>query len=290
MTAYQEILDDNVKFMEALEDIEPELARRITTLEVQLDNYEQLHQAISSPESANNVRETRKQLQEVYGLAEQKVAEARPVPSASNSTQPNEIKDEFSDEYNLTTLDINEKTSTDCLAIATQIANRVAAPAQIAQNTGLSLYRVLALLKNGEFQQQIEAFDSQLSPNDSREAKTLKNLERTLATIKLERSVYATTHNELSDGEMLALGLNPKMRDIHLAMTPGGKTGYIKMVPITTRKAIGTKSRMVTEMMPELDAELIGIELRIAERISHLEESGKSGATKTINTYVKRKE
>jgi hypothetical protein len=284
-------------FMQTLEDVNPLHAKRLRALEVQLENYEELHQAVSSPESANNVRETRKELEEAYRIAEAIIADApnsysqqSSVDQPTTDNKPTTQYDEFSDNYKLSELDINEKTQTDCLAIATQIANRVASPAQIAMNTGLSLFRVLSLLKNGEFQQQIEAFDSQLSPNDSREAKTLKNLERTLATVKMERAIYATTHKELTDGEMVALGFNPRMRDLQLAMTPGGKTGYIKMVPITTRKAIGSKSRMVTEMIPELDTEMIGIELRIAERLSNLEESGKSGATKTINTYVRRKE
>ena len=116
-------------------------------------------------------------------------------------------------------------------------------PIWLARNCGLEIVEVREAIADQNFRAYINAIAMTCAKEIVRHGLNQKirrlqeanlNLDL-LHQLRYERGVLSTTQEEVSDEELLALGLDPKKRDIQAAMIPGASTGLLKKTPVVLR-------------------------------------------------------
>lgn len=303
-TKVQEIIEDDEQFRAILAKANQNLAMLCAAKEEQLESRRALHKAAGSTQTMREIHQLQEEIAALYEKAEQAVIEyvgnqaklrANTKLLAESGIEGIQPIDEFSDEFgdtafSLALLEVDEKLQSDCVRIAAEVTNGNVSPLVIARETGLPIRRIVQLLQNGEFKRRIVQFHEQLDGSATDESRILRETLVQLNQIQMERALSATPSDLFSDEDFAMVGLNPLMRDPKLQATPGGSTGLYKLEVVTTRKVVGGQSRMVSEVVPVLDTDLIRMKMDIGKRLTELQDAGKGGKSSGTNVYVRRRE
>lgn len=144
-----------------------------------------------------------------------------------------------------------------CLAgiNATPIQSRN--PVWLAKQTGLSIAQVREAILDQNYKAYVCAIAQTCSKEIVRHGLNQKirrlqeanlNLDL-LHQVRYERGMLSTTPEEVSDEELLELGLDPKKRDLQAMMIPGASSGLLQKTPVVLRNISNDRGGSRTQIV-----------------------------------------
>lgn len=187
-----------------------------------------------------------------------------------------------------------------CLSGVNATSVQAKNPAWLAKRTGLSIAEVCDARNDAHFCAYVAAIANHMSKELVRRGlntkiQRLQNANAMLEglqNIQFERSMYYSSPDEVSDDELLQMGLNPDKRDLRASMIPGANSGLMKKTPVVIRHMVqgqGQQRGNRTELIEtwEIDSDLLRQHKVWSEYIS--KELGEYGTDKTglVNDEIK---
>jgi len=187
-----------------------------------------------------------------------------------------------------------------CLSGVNATSVQAKNPAWLAKRTGLSIAEVCDARNDAHFCAYVAAIANHMSKELVRRGlntkiQRLQNANAMLEglqNIQFERSMYYSSPDEVSDDELLQMGLNPDKRDLRASMVPGANSGLMKKTPVVIRHMVqgqGQQRGNRTELIEtwEIDSDLLRQHKVWSEYIS--KELGEYGTDKTglVNDEIK---
>ena len=149
----------------------------------------------------------------------------------------------------------------------------------ISRKTGIPLSTVISTLDSYDFQQFLNLASEQMTQTglftSSGRLRELLKQYAELESVRMKRAFCASRADQVPDEEFIRLGLSPQMRDLEMALEPGGDVGLLKKTPITLRAPSerGRGSRTETINNYELDSTLLNHRNKLIEQIAKEQES-----------------